>query len=26
LNVVNIHIPPLREHKDDIPLLIAAFL
>jgi DNA-binding NtrC family response regulator len=26
LNVVNIHIPPLRERKDDIPLLIAAFL
>jgi len=26
LNVVNIHIPPLRERKDDIPLLMAAFL
>ena len=26
LNVVNIHIPPLRDRKDDIPLLIAAFL
>ncbi|HUX12766.1 MAG TPA: sigma-54 dependent transcriptional regulator [Spirochaetia bacterium] len=26
LNVVNIHIPPLRERKEDIPLLIAAFL
>ncbi|MDR3130638.1 MAG: sigma-54 dependent transcriptional regulator [Treponema sp.] len=26
LNVVNIHIPPLRERKDDIPLLISAFL
>jgi transcriptional regulator with PAS, ATPase and Fis domain len=26
LNVVNIHIPPLRERKDDIPLLIASFL
>jgi DNA-binding NtrC family response regulator len=26
LNVVNIHIPPLREHKEDIPLLVAAFL
>jgi DNA-binding NtrC family response regulator len=25
LNVVNIHIPPLRERKEDIPLLIAAF-
>ena len=26
LNVVNIHVPPLRERKDDIPILIAAFL
>jgi DNA-binding NtrC family response regulator len=26
LNVVNIHIPPLRERPEDIPLLIAAFL
>jgi DNA-binding NtrC family response regulator len=26
LNVVNIHIPPLRERKEDIPLLITAFL
>ncbi|MDR3173347.1 MAG: sigma-54 dependent transcriptional regulator [Treponema sp.] len=26
LNVVNIHVPPLRERKDDIPLLIAVFL
>jgi DNA-binding NtrC family response regulator len=26
LNVVNIHVPSLRERKDDIPLLIAAFL
>jgi len=25
LDVVNIEIPPLRERKDDIPLLIAAF-
>ena len=25
LNVVNIHVPPLRERKDDLPLLIAAF-
>ncbi len=26
LNVVNIHLPPLRERKDDIPLLISSFL
>ncbi len=26
LNVVNIHVPPLRERKDDISLLAAAFL
>lgn len=26
LNVVNVEIPPLRERKEDIPLLIAAFL
>ena len=26
LNVVNIHVPPLRERKDDIPLLAAAFI
>lgn len=26
LNVVNINVPPLRERKDDIPLLIAAFI
>ncbi|MGO9412151.1 MAG: sigma-54-dependent transcriptional regulator [Spirochaetia bacterium] len=26
LNVVNIHIPPLRERKEDIALLTAAFL
>ncbi len=26
LNVVNIHIPPLRERKEDIALLAAAFL
>jgi DNA-binding NtrC family response regulator len=26
LNVVPIHIPPLRERKDDVPLLVAHFL
>jgi DNA-binding NtrC family response regulator len=26
LNVVNIHVPPLRERKDDIPLMAAAFI
>jgi len=26
LNVVNIHIPPLRDRKEDIPLLVAAFI
>jgi DNA-binding NtrC family response regulator len=26
LNVVNIHMPPLRERKEDIPLLMAAFV
>ena len=26
LNVVNIRVPPLRDRKDDIPLLTAAFL
>ncbi|MDR2303487.1 MAG: sigma-54 dependent transcriptional regulator [Treponema sp.] len=26
LNVVNIHVPPLRDRKDDIPLLVNAFL
>jgi len=26
LNVISIHVPPLRERKDDIPLLVKAFL
>jgi DNA-binding NtrC family response regulator len=26
LNVVNIHVPPLRDRRDDIPLLAASFL
>jgi nitrogen regulation protein NR(I) len=26
LNVINIHMPPLRERKDDIPLLVQHFL
>ena len=26
LNVVNLHIPPLRERKEDIPLLTSAFI
>lgn len=26
LNVVNIHIPPLRERKEDIPLLVNSFI
>ncbi|POQ98589.1 transcriptional regulator [Alkalispirochaeta sphaeroplastigenens] len=26
LNVVNIHVPPLRERKEDIPLLVASFV
>jgi DNA-binding NtrC family response regulator len=26
LNVVNIHVPPLRERKDDLPMLLNVFL
>ncbi|AFG36693.1 sigma-54-dependent transcriptional regulator [Spirochaeta africana] len=26
LNVVNIHVPPLRDRKEDIPLLVSAFM
>ncbi len=26
LNVVHIHVPPLRERKDDIPLMITSFI
>ena len=26
LNVIHIHVPPLRERKDDIPLLVDSFL
>ncbi|MEX2445441.1 MAG: sigma-54 dependent transcriptional regulator [Alkalispirochaeta sp.] len=26
LNVVNVHVPPLRERKEDIPLLTASFI
>ena len=26
LNVVNIHIPPLRDRKEDIPLLVSSFI
>ena len=26
LNVINVHVPPLRERKDDIPVLVTKFL
>ena len=26
LNVISIHVPPLRERKEDIPLLVKAFI
>jgi two-component system nitrogen regulation response regulator NtrX len=26
LNVVSLHVPPLRDHKDDIPILVNSFL
>ena len=26
LNVVHIHVPPLRERKDDIPLMVSSFI
>ena len=26
LNVISIHLPPLRERKEDVPLLLAHFL
>jgi DNA-binding NtrC family response regulator len=26
LNVINIHLPPLRDRRDDVPLLVAHFL